>query len=75
MYMIIDSNLEYGLELELTQLNDRNRHDSYDINKETKVCRNCGQQSIIETIEVFILDCTTYNSRQVNIFKKKKKTL
>ena len=41
------------------QLNDRNRHS----NKETN-CLTCGHQSIIETIEHFILDCTTYNSER-----------
>ena len=41
------------------QLNDRNRHS----NKETN-CLNCGHQSIVETIEHFILDCTTYNSER-----------
>ena len=39
------------------QLNDRNIHS----NKETN-CPNCGPQNIIETIEHFIIDCTTYNS-------------
>ena len=41
------------------QLNDRNIYS----NKETN-CLNCGHQSIIETIEHFILDCTTYNSER-----------
>ena len=39
-----------------------------EINKETN-CLNCGQQTILENIEHFILDCTTYNNERQQLRK------
>ena len=62
MYTTIDLHLEYGLELEQTHYNSMIEIDIV-IDKETN-CLNCGHQSIVETIEHFILECTTYNSER-----------